>query len=116
MGQGALGVLLGEELPDEPPQQFLGIFEGEVTKVTGDKLYFVIPDFSRVHGPFGPAHYPAPRLRSEADALTPSQDPFAAHTHGLRDPDFPPVGTKVVVAFIGGDPSRPEVLKLKGWP
>lgn len=40
----------------------------------------------------------------------------SAHRHRIRTPNLPPVDTEIVVAFIGGDPDKPRVLTIYGWP
>lgn len=105
--------------PEESEGQFQGFFIGELTRFAeGDdsRCFFRINDFSKSIE-FGPAEYPRPPERTRTEGPD-GEDifSFAAHSHVLRFPDLPPFGTELVVGFIAGDPDRPEVLKVKGWP
>lgn len=100
--------------PEEQRGQFLGLFEGEISRVVGGELWFTIPDFAR-HIEFGPAHYPRPPAETGAESGGGGDESFAEHSHDLRSPDLPPEGAYVIVGFVNGDPDRPEVLKIKGW-
>lgn len=88
------------------PHLLPGIYLGRVTRVAGAQLHFVIDDFSPDFA-FGPVTYERPPMNTGEANL---------HTHTMRATADPAVGTKIVVGFLGGDPDRPEVLKIKGWP
>lgn len=100
---------------EEPEPPMAGLHLGRITKVNGGQCHFVLDDFAR-ELEFGPVDYPRPAVETGATSGGAGDSAFEAHTHKLRTPATPPVATEVVVGFIGGDPDRPEILKLKGWP
>lgn len=109
--------------PEEAEGQFPSTYLGLITGFDDAGLcYFVIPDFDKKIE-FGPAHYPRPPTYTQHQALMPGNGDNPSltvddHKHRImpQDGGAPPVLTEVVVQFIAGDPDRPEVLKVKGWP
>jgi hypothetical protein len=108
---------VGSPLLDQPkapsPDELTGVLEAAVSRASASDLYFTVPDL----GPdweFGPAPYPRPT----ADLQT-SNAGAPAHSHAIDltpVDNAPPTGTSIAVSFVGGDPDRPFVLAIYGWP
>lgn len=77
----------------EPAPDMAGMFLGDVVRAGVNSLFFTIGSYSE-DLEFGPAPYPRP-----AGVAT-----------------TPPRGTKVAVFFVEGDPGKPRVVCLYGWP
>ena len=99
----------GEALPEDQEPVFDGVQDAYVSRGTASDLHFVVPDYDPKFE-FGPAPYPRP------SNLT--TDSASGHTHDidLTPTNVPPKGTRLAVAFVGGDPDRPLVLTIYGWP
>lgn len=94
---------------DEPRPQFPGIYKGEVIRADMDALHFKIRDYSD-QIEFGPCDYP--RIPAATQPFTCTTH----HAHGILAAVSPPAGTECAVAFSDGDPGKPLVLTLYGWP
>lgn len=109
--------LIGDLLPKADPDDALlgGLCDGRVTRVVGDRLYFTVDDMGTMYE-FGPAPYPRPAVATAETGGGAGEASFAAHSHNLRTPAVPPVGTQIVAGFVAGDVDRPRVLTFYGWP
>lgn len=96
--QDLVRVITGE-VPDEAAKVFDGIFDAVVTRANAAGIYFKIADFSPAIE-LGPAPYPRPLQTAGADV----------HSHDIAVASQFPVGTAVVVAFVGGSAHRPRVI------
>lgn len=84
-----------------PPQ------EGQVTRVTGDGVYFVVGDWDGGRYEFGPAKW-ARGNDVELTAGGSGDDAFAAHRHER----VPQPGQLCLVVFVGPGIERPWIV---GW-
>lgn len=97
---------------DETQGQFPFVYAATVTKATPTELQFTLDD-EDARFEFPPAPYQRP-----PDLTTGQPSTGAAHTHTIdQTPEnVPPRGTAIAVAFAAGDPDRPLVLAIYGWP
>lgn len=96
-----------------------GFYFGEVTKVVGAELWFVIPALAPDQE-LGPAPWEKqPRFTDHVPLMPGSETTqllVAQHRHRMREDEEPPVGTRIAVGFEEGDADRPMVLAVYGWP
>lgn len=110
-----VGALLSRQpLEPEDERPFAGVYDARVSKATAIGLHFTIKDYDPRYE-FGPAPYPRLPDYTTSRALVGTASEHS-HTLDTTTPNTPPKGTRCAVAFVNGDPDRPLVLALYGWP
>jgi len=101
----------------EPPAggQFPFTYAATVTRSTLTEVWFTLDDEDE-YGEFPPAAYPKPGAHAHGIATESQHNHGGTTTTTTFTPNKPPKGTALAVAFAQGDPDRPMVLAIYGWP